>query len=127
MYLLNMFYLLYNFWKMKSEEGKDDKDFGKLLLFSRSVMSDSLWPRGLQFTRFPWPSLSPELGRTHVHWVSDTIQPSHPLLSPPSPAFYISHHQGFFQWVSSSYQMVKLLELQLQHQSFQWIFRIDFL
>ena len=64
----------------------------------------------------------PELSQTHVHWVSDAIQPTHPL---SSPAFSHSQHQGLFQWVSSSHQVAKVLEL--QHQSFQWIFRIDFL
>ena len=62
----------------------------------------------------------PELTQTHVHWVSDAIQPFHPLLS-PSPAFNLSQHQGLLQWVSSSHQMAKVFELQLQHQSFQWI------
>ena len=57
----------------------------------------------------------------HVHRVRDAIQPSHPLSSPSPPAFNISQHQGLFQWVSSSHQVAKLLELQLQHQSFQWI------
>ena len=66
-----------------------------------------------------------ELAQTHVHWVSDAIQPSHPLSSPSPPAFNLSQHQGLFQWVSSLDQMAKVLELQLQHQSFQWIFRID--
>ena len=68
----------------------------------------------------------PEFTQTHVHWVDDAIQPSHPLSS-PSPAFNLSQHQGLFQWVSSLYQVAKLLEFQLQHQSFQWIFRTDFL
>ena len=67
-----------------------------------------------------------ELVQTHVYRVGDTIQPSHPLSS-PSPAFNLSLHQGLFQWVSSSHQVAKVLELQLQHQSFQWIFRTDFL
>ena len=57
----------------------------------------------------------------------DTIQPSHPLLSPSSLTFNLSQHQGLFQWVSSPHQVAKVLELQLQHQSFQWIFRTDFL
>ena len=61
-----------------------------------------------------------------VHWVSDTIQPSHPLWSPSPSAFNLSQHQGLFQWVGSSYQVAKVLELKLQHQSFQWIFRVDF-
>ena len=68
-----------------------------------------------------------ELAQTHVHRVSDAIQPSHLLLSPSPPAFNLSQHQGFFQWVSSSHQVAKALELQLQHQSFQWIFRTDLL
>ena len=69
----------------------------------------------------------PELTQTHVLWVGDAIQPSHPLSSPSPPAFNLSQHQGLFQWVSSSYQVDKVLEFQLQHQSFQWIFRTDFL
>ena len=68
-----------------------------------------------------------EFAQTHVHQVSDAIQPSHPLSSPFPPAFNLSQHQGLFQWVSSPHQVVKVLELQLQHQSFQWIFRTDFL
>ena len=68
-----------------------------------------------------------ELTQTHVHWVGDAIQPSHPLLSPSHPAFNLSQHQGLFKWVSSSHQVAKVLAFQLQHQSFQWIFRTDFL
>ena len=69
----------------------------------------------------------PEFIQTHVHSVGDAIQPSHPLLSPSPPAFNLSQHLGLFQWVSSSHQMAKVLEFHLQHQSFQWIFRTDFL
>ena len=61
-----------------------------------------------------------ESTQTHVHWVGDTIQSSHPLLSPSPPALKLSQHQGLFQWVSSSHQVAKVLEFQLQHQSFQW-------
>jgi len=68
-----------------------------------------------------------ELTQTHVHRVSDTIQPSHILLSSSPPAFNLSQHQSLFQWVSSLYQVAKVLEFQLQHQSFQRIFRTDFL
>ena len=68
-----------------------------------------------------------KLAQTHVHQVSDAIQPSHPLLSPSPPAFNLSQHLGLFQWVSSLYHMAKLLEFQLQHQSSQWIFRTDLL
>ena len=69
----------------------------------------------------------PESTQTHVHWVSDAIQPSHPLLSSSPPALDLSQHQGLFQWVSSLHQVAKVLELQLQHQSFQWIPRTDLL
>ena len=68
-----------------------------------------------------------EFAQSHVHRVPDAIQPTHPLSSPSPPAFNLSQHQGLFQWVSSSHQMAKLLELQLQHQFFQWIFRTGFL
>ena len=68
----------------------------------------------------------PESTQTHVHWVSDAIQPSHPLSSPSPPAPNPSQHQGLFQWVNSLHQVAKVLEFQLQHQSFQWIFRTDF-
>ena len=49
----------------------------------------------------------PEFTQTHVHWVGDAIQPSHPLSSPSPPAFNLSQHQGLFQWVSSSHQVAK--------------------
>ena len=67
-----------------------------------------------------------EFAQTHIHWIDDAIQPSH-ALSLPSHAFSLSQHQGLFHWVSSSHQMAKVWELQFQHQSFQWIFRVDFL
>ena len=69
----------------------------------------------------------PEFAQIHVHWVNDAIQPSHPLLPPSPPALNLSQHHGLFQWVGSLHQVAKVLELQLQHQSFQWIFRADFL
>ena len=67
-----------------------------------------------------------ELTETHVHWVGDAIQPSHSL-SALSPTFNLSQHLSLFKWVSSSHQVAKVLEFQLQHQSFQWKLRIDFL
>ena len=69
----------------------------------------------------------PKFTQTHVLWVGDATQPSHSLTSPPAPAFNLFQHQGLFQWVSSLHQVAKVLELQLQHQSFQWMFRTDFL
>ena len=68
-----------------------------------------------------------EFTQAHVHWVSDAIQPSHPLSSPSPPTVNLPQHQGIFKWVSSSNQVAEVLEFQLQHQSFQWIFRTDFL
>ena len=65
----------------------------------------------------------PEFAQTHAHWVGDAIQPSHSLLPPSPPAFNLSQNQGLFQSVGSSLQVAKVLQLQLQHQSFQWIFR----
>ena len=68
-----------------------------------------------------------EPAQTQVHWVGDAIQPSRPL-SPPSPlGLNLSQHQGLSQWVNCLYQVTKGLELQFQHQSFQGIFRVDFL
>ena len=69
----------------------------------------------------------PEFTQTHVYWVRDAIQPSHPLSSPSPPAFNLAQHQGLLKWVSSSNQVAKVLEFQLQHQSFHWIFRTDIL
>ena len=67
-----------------------------------------------------------ESTKTHVHWVSDAIQLSHPLSS-PSPALNLSQHQGLFKWVISSHQVAKVQEFQLPHQSFQWTPRTDLL
>ena len=91
--------------------------------FRNSVVSNSVQLRGLQHARPPCPSPTTEFTQTHVHWVSDTIQLSHSLSSPFPPAFNLSQHQGLYKWVSSSHQVAKVLEFQLQHQSFQWIFR----
>ena len=68
-----------------------------------------------------------EFAQTYVLWVSDAIQASHPLPPPCPLALNLSQHQGLFQWVSSWHQVAQGLELQLQHQSFQWIFRVHFL
>ena len=95
--------------------------------FGCSVVSDSWRPHGLQHTRLPCPS--PRTGaylnsRPSCRWC-------HPAISSSSsscpPAFTLSQHQGLFQWVGSLHQEAKLLEFQLQHQSCQWIFRINFL
>ena len=93
--------------------------------FSHSVVSDSLQPHELQHARPPCPTQLPESTQTHVHWFDDAIQWSCPLSSLSPPALNLSQHQGLFQWVSSSYQVAKVLEFQLQHQSFQWTPRTD--
>ena len=101
--------------------------------FSLSVVSDSLQPHGLQHTRLPCPSPTPvhnqlpEPTQTHVYHVGDAIQSSHPLSSPSPPTFNLPQHQGLFKWVGSLHQVAKVLEFQLQHQSFQGIFKTDFL
>ena len=74
---------------------------------------------------FPAHHKLPELAQTHVHWVGNAIEPVPPLLSPSPPSLNLSQHQGLFQLVSSSHQVAKVLEFQLQHQSFQWILRTD--
>ena len=89
-------------------------------------MSDYLWPHGLQHEVFPVLHHLPELAQTHVHWVGDVIQLFHLLSSPSPPAFSLSYHQGLVQWVSSLHQVAKVLEFQLQHQSFQYSGLISF-
>ena len=69
----------------------------------------------------------PEFTQSHVHWLGDAIQPSHPLSSPFPTALNLSKHQGLFKWVTSLHQVAKVLEFQLQHQSFQWAFKTDLL
>ena len=90
-------------------------------------MSDSATPWTAGTPGFPVLHHLLELVQTHVHWVTDAIQPSHPLWSASPPAHNLSQHQGLFQWVSSSHHVAKVLRLQPQHESFQWIFRVDFL
>ena len=84
-------------------------------------------PMDYSMPGFPVHHQLTELAQIHVHRVSDAIQPSHPLSSPSPSAFSLSQHRGLFQWVSSSNQVAKVLEFQLQHQSFQWISRTVFL
>ena len=95
--------------------------------FSHSVVSDSLRPHGLQHARLPCPLPTPGVYSNSCPLSRYAIQPSHPLSSPSPPAFSLSQHQGLFKWVSSLHQVAKVLEFQLKHQSFQWIFRTDFL
>ena len=96
--------------------------------FSHSVVSDSLRPHELKHGRPPCPSQTPGVYSNSCpssQWCHLTI--SHPLLSPSPPAPNPSQHQGLFQQVNSSHQVAKVLEFQLQHQSFQWTPRTDLL
>ena len=87
------------------------------LLFSVGQSCPTLCnPTDCSMPGFPGLHCLPESAQTHVHWVSDAIQPFHPLSSPSPPDFNLSQHQGLFQWVNSSQQVAKVLELQLQHQ-----------
>ena len=88
----------------------------------------TLWdPMNRSMPGLPVHHQLPEFTQTHVHQVGDATKPSHPLLSPSPPAPNPSQHQSLFQWVNSSHQVAKLLEFQLQHQSFQWTPRTDLL
>ena len=95
--------------------------------FSHSVVSNSVWHHGLQHTGPPCPSRAPRVCSNSCppsRWCHPTISSSVVLFP---PAVNLSQCQGLFQWVSSSHQVAKVLELQLWYQSFQRIFRIDFL
>ena len=98
-----------------------------LLMFNHSVVSNSLWPHGLQHARLPCPSPTPGSCTNSCpwsQWCHPTISPS---VAPSTPAFSLSQDQGLIKWVRSSHKVAKVLELQLQHQFFQWIFSINFL
>ena len=81
--------------------------------FSRSVVSDSLWPHGLQHARLPCPSSTPRSRSNSCRGVCDAIQSSYPLSSPSPPAPNPSQNQSLFQWVNSSHEVAKVLEFQL--------------
>ena len=116
-----------------------------LILCRPLLLPPSIFPESVQFSSVAQSCLTlcdpmnrstpglpvdhhlPEFTQTHVHRVSDAIQPSHPLSCPSPPAPNPSQHQGLIKWASYSRQVTKVLELQLQYQSFQWIFRTDFL
>ena len=95
--------------------------------FSCWVMSDSLWPHGLQYTRLPYQSPSTRACSNSCPLSRWCHPPFHPLLFPSPSTLNLFQHQSLFQWVSYSHLVAKILEFQLQHQSFQWVFRTDFL
>ena len=112
--------ILTQLWHLDDEVNLSWTSYPKVIfcfvLFSHSVVYNSLWPQGLQHV--PVLHYFPEVAQFHVHWVGDVIQPSHSLLSPSPPAFNLSQREGLFQWVGSSHQVAKVLELQIQHPSF---------
>ena len=118
-------------WMSVAAWGKNHRVIYCSVQFSRTVCPTLCDPMDCSKPGFPVHHQLPELTQTHVHWVGDAIQPSYPLSSPSPSTFNLSQQQGNFQWVSSSHQVAKVLELQLQHwrniHSFQWIFRNDFL
>ena len=111
-----------------SERFPSCSTFGTFALFCCSVAKSHPTlcnPVDCSMSGFPVLHHLPGFAQTHVHWVSDAMQPSHPMSSPSPSAFNLSQHQGLFQWVSSLHQVAKGLEL--QHQPFQWLFRVDFI
>ena len=84
-------------------------------------------PMDCSMPGFPVHHYLPEFAQTHVHWVGDAIHPSHPLSPPSPPALILFQQQDLFQWVFCLHQVGKVLEVEFQHPSFQWIFRVDFL
>jgi len=115
-------------WTIKKAERQRTDAFK---LFSSIQSLSHVWLFATPWTAAHQASLSitnsRSLLKTHVHRISDVIQPSHPLSSPSPPTFNLFQHQGLFKWVSSSHQVAKILEFRLQHQSFQWIVMTDFL
>ena len=129
----------FTFWGSKITAEVDcGLEIKRHLLLGRKVMTNlvqfssvaqlcpTLWdPMNCSTPGLPVHHQLLEFTQTHVHWVSDAIQPSHPLSSPSPPAPNPSQHQGLFQWVNSSHEVAKILEFQLHHQSFQWTPRTD--
>ena len=104
-------------WNKKSSRCRELWNFIDTGLSSVAQSCLTLWdPMDCSTPGFPVYHQLPELAQTHVHWVSDAIQPFHPLLLSSPSAFNLSQHQGILQWVGSSHHMAKVLELQLQHQ-----------
>ena len=121
---LKIFYFRYDLFSYISKTFKEKKNIMEIKSLeirvpirqsSCSVISDSLQPHDCRTARLPCLSPTPQ---THVHRVGDAIQPSHPLSPSSTPAFNLPQHQGIFQWLSSSHQVTKVLDLQLQPSVF---------
>ena len=112
-------------WLKKIMISQSQRVTNHMIPFTLSLLSCQSCPTLCHSTDYNTPGLLTELAQTLVHWVGDAIQPPHSQSSPSSPALNLSQHQCLFQWVSSSHQVAKVLKL--QHQSFRWILRVDFL
>ena len=112
---------VYNSFIQKPWTENSPNDTHKKVQFSSVAQSCPALcdPMDCSIPAFPVHHELLELAQTHVHWIGDAIQPSHPLSSPPPSIFKLSQQQSLFQWVSPSHQVAKVLEL--QHQSFQWV------
>ena len=116
--------------KSKINQARLSENFWGFNIFQLSSVTQSCLtlcdPMDCSMPSFPVHHQLSELAQINVHWASDAIQLSHPLSS-PSPAFNLSQNQGLCQWVSSLQQVAKVLKFYLQHQSFQWIVKTNFL
>ena len=128
-----LFFFLQKKKKMREREGeiRQGSDMTKYLDMKTEIIESKNWnkrifvvvqslscltlcdPMDCSIPRFPVLHQLPEFAQTHVHWINDAIQPSHPLLPASPPALNLSQHQALFQWISSSHQVAKVLELQL--------------
>ena len=93
------------------------------ILFSSAQFLSHVWLFASPGTTPRQTSPTPGACSNSCHWLHVATQPSHPLLPSSPPAFSLTQHQGLFQWISSSHQVAKVLEL--QHQSIQWLFRTE--
>ena len=105
-YILNKYYILHKYINLQFSS----------VTQSCSTLCD---PMDCSTPGLPVHHQLQEFTQTHVHWVGDAVQPSHPLSSPSPPTFNLSQHQGLFKWISSSHQVAKVLEFHLHHQSFR--------
>ena len=124
---INLSYLLTIYTELLLHVGTSKRNFSQSVSSVAQSCPTLCDPMNRSMSGLPVHHQLPEFTQTHVHWVGDAIQPSHPLSSPSPPALNFSQHQGLFKWVSSSHKVAKVLELQLQHQSFQWTPRTDLL
>ena len=111
------------FWEKEASPGKLSQSVSSVCQLCPTLCD----PMDHRTPGLPFHHQLPEFTQTHLYWVSDAIQPSHPLSFLSPPALNLSQHQGLFKWVSSSHQGAKVLEFQLQRQAYQGTPRTDLL